>query len=152
MYTANEIASLFVDKALKDKVYLTHMKLQKLIYIANGISLATQDQPLIGEPIETWDYGPVVNSVYNNYKMFGGSRITVNPFTNLISGIKLTDGAKKVINDAWIVGKDIDGIQLSNWTHNEDSPWTYAKKHELPIIPNDQMKAYFKKFMDQSNG
>jgi uncharacterized phage-associated protein len=147
MYAANQIASAFVDRAIKDKSYLTHMKLQKLIYIANGIHLALNAEPLIDEPIETWDYGPVIQSVYRNYKVFGSSRISVNPYQNLLPAEKLDDKAKKAINDAWLVGKDIDGIQLSNWTHKEGSPWTIAKSKQLPVIPNQEMERYFKNFL-----
>ena len=147
MYSANQIASAFVDKAIKEKSYLTHMKLQKLIYIANGIHLARNGQPLIIEPIETWDYGPVVQSVYQNYKIFGSSQISVNAFEGLIPEVKLDDNAKKSIDDAWTVGKGVDGIQLSNWTHKEGSPWTIAKEKSLPVIPNDEMKSYFETFI-----
>lgn len=147
MYSANQIASIFVDKAIKDKSYLTHMKLQKLIYIANGIHLALTSEPLITEPIETWDYGPVIQSVYKNYKMFGTSLISVNAFDHQFTNEKLDDVSKKAINDAWKVGKDIDGIQLSNWTHKVDSPWTKAKERHLNIISNEEMSAYFKRFI-----
>ncbi|WP_165501241.1 Panacea domain-containing protein [Pedobacter psychrodurus] len=123
------------------------MKLQKLIYIANGIHLALNEGPLINEPVETWDYGPVIHSVYQNYKMFGSTRISVNPFENLVYRSKLSETAKKAIDDAWVVGKDVDGIQLSNWTHKEDSPWTTAKDQKLAVIPNNEMKNYFMKFL-----
>ena len=147
MYSANQVASAFVDKAIKEKSYLTHMKLQKLIYIANGIHLALNGSPLIFEPIETWDYGPVVQSVYQNYKIFGSSKISVNPFDSWQPQLKLDDKAKKSIEDAWAVGKGVDGIQLSNWTHKEGSPWTKAKNNQLSVIPNDEMESYFKNFI-----
>jgi uncharacterized phage-associated protein len=147
MYSANQIASAFVDKAIKEKSYLTHMKLQKLIYIANGIHLALHGKPLIIEPIETWDYGPVIQSVYRNYKMFGSSIISVNAFNSEHSEVKLDDAARKSIDDAWAVGKGVDGIQLSNWTHKGDSPWTIAKDKKLSVIPNEEMESYFKNFI-----
>lgn len=147
MYSANQIASMFVDKAIKEKSYLTHMKLQKLIYIANGIHLAIKGEPLIVEPIETWDYGPVVQTVYKDYKMFGSTPIAVNPFEKRVADEKLEESARKAIDIAWKVGKDIGGIQLSNWTHKEDSPWTKAKSQHLSVIPNEEMSIYFKKFI-----
>jgi uncharacterized phage-associated protein len=148
MYSANEIASAFVNKALKEKSLLTHMKLQKLIYIANGIHLAlNNNQPLISEPVETWDYGPVIQSVYKHFKMFGMSAITVNPLQSIIPDPRFDDKANKAINDAWEAGKGIDGIQLSNWTHQAGSPWTIAKQHNLSVIPNDEMTRYFKGFI-----
>lgn len=90
MYSANQIASVFVNRAIKEKCYLTHMKLQKLIYIANGIHLAlNNNEPLIADPIETWDYGPVIQSVYQNYKMFGSSRISVNHLETIIDNARV---------------------------------------------------------------
>lgn len=55
--------------------------------------------------------------------------------------------AIRAIDDAWTVGKDIDGIQLSNWTHKKDSPWTKAKERNLSVIPNEDMTSYFRNFI-----
>lgn len=50
---------------------LTPMQVLKLVYISHGWQLGLHGRPLVNEPIEAWQYGPVVPSVYHRYKRFG---------------------------------------------------------------------------------
>ncbi len=56
-------ASLLVDREAGDVI--TQLKLQKLMYIAQGIHLALYDAPLFKEEIEAWQHGPVVRELYS---------------------------------------------------------------------------------------
>ncbi len=146
MYDAVSIANLFVDMSIKEDNLLTNMKLQKLIYIANGVSLAVNNEPLIIEHVEVWPYGPVIPSVYHTYKAFGNSSIKiVYPFGE-IAGIDTN--AKKAVMDAWEIGSKISATRLSNWTHNEGSPWSKAKAENKDYIPDEYMRDYFRTFLN----
>ena len=68
-YSALAIANFF----LENHKSISPMKLQKLVYFAHGWNLAISNNPLIKEPIEAWDYGPVISTIYNEFKLFGGS-------------------------------------------------------------------------------
>jgi uncharacterized phage-associated protein len=61
MITCNEVADYFItivgESCGED---LTHLKLQKLVYYAQGFHLGLFDKPLFEEPIEAWAHGPVV--------------------------------------------------------------------------------------------
>lgn len=152
MYSARLVADKFIDLAIKEKEPITHMKLQKLIYMANGINLALNNEPLIYEHIEVWPYGPVVSSVYQTYKMFGNTEIKVNVFGySEFMDLTLDEKAKKSLENAWLVAKGVDGIKLSNWTHNADSPWSKAKNEKLDVIPDAYIQEYFKKFLGTQN-
>lgn len=148
MYSAVSIANKYVDLSIKEKLTISNMKLQKLIYIANGVCLAKNDEPLIIEQIEVWPYGPVIRSVYNTYKIFGNSNISPKFFGSFDLGEDLDNKAMLAFQDAWNIGKDISAIKLSNWTHNPDSPWTKAKSENLFTIPDEYMQNYFKKFLE----
>lgn len=39
---------------------ISNLKLQKLIYYAQGFHLAISDRPLFPEPIKAWIHGPAV--------------------------------------------------------------------------------------------
>ncbi len=147
MHSAVEIANKYIQLAEKEDSLFSHMKLQKLIYIANGIYLATNNEPLISERIEVWPYGPVVADVYRTYKAFGNSNICLDAFGIYPLDVQLTENENKAFIDAWKIAKEVDAVQLSNWTHNQDSPWTKAKAENLTVIPDDYMKDYFKKFL-----
>lgn len=47
---------ILVDREAGDA--MTQLKLQKLMYIAQGIHLALYDVPLFKEEIEAWQHGP----------------------------------------------------------------------------------------------
>jgi len=147
MHSAVEIADKYVQLAKKENCLFSHMKLQKLIYISNGISLALNDEPLINEHIEAWPYGPVVSSVYHTFKIFGNSNIVTGVFGQYPLNPKLSEKELTAFNDAWQIAKGISAIKLSNWTHNPDSPWSKAKNEGLDIIPDEYMKEFFTRFL-----
>src|SRR5262245_29920187 len=74
-YSALAVANYFLDLAKAKGLALDPMKLQKMIFFAHGWSLALYDEKLIDEPIQAWQYGPVVQSVYHEFKSFGAARI-----------------------------------------------------------------------------
>ena len=61
----------FMILAAGDESDMTNMKLNKLLYYAQGIHLARTGHPLFRDQIEAWQHGPVVPSVYQQYKEFG---------------------------------------------------------------------------------
>src|ERR1700744_834255 len=83
-YPAIVIANEIVKLANNEKVDLTPMKLQKILYLANGICYKRKGQKLIKENFEAWDYGPVIRSVYNVYKECGGNNID-SPIEDFVS-------------------------------------------------------------------
>lgn len=49
---------------------LTNMKLNKLLYFAQGYYLKKYGRPLFDNAIEAWEHGPVVPEVYSAYKKY----------------------------------------------------------------------------------
>jgi uncharacterized phage-associated protein len=47
------------------------MKLIKTVFIAHGFYLASKDKPLVNEFVQAWKYGPVIDSVYHEFKGLG---------------------------------------------------------------------------------
>lgn len=50
------------------------LKLIKLVYLAYGWSIAL-DYRLFDEPIVAWKHGPVIRSLYHEFKHFGAAPI-----------------------------------------------------------------------------
>ncbi|GHU69931.1 hypothetical protein FACS1894184_14690 [Clostridia bacterium] len=63
---AIDAANFFVDVCAKSDThdYMTNLRLQKLLFFAQGWSLVIRGVPLFDDPIEAWQYGPVVPTVY----------------------------------------------------------------------------------------
>ncbi|MBL8233482.1 MAG: DUF4065 domain-containing protein, partial [Bryobacterales bacterium] len=75
-YEALAVANRFLALAARDKKPIDHLKLQKLIYFAHGWYLAFTGSPLLTEHVEAWQYGPVIPTVYHQFKRFGSATIT----------------------------------------------------------------------------
>ena len=74
-YPAKAVANYFIDIARCEGEQLSPMKIQKLVYFAHGWYLALYDEPLLDEKIEAWRYGPVVPSLYHEFKRYGSGTI-----------------------------------------------------------------------------
>lgn len=155
-HPSKAIANWFLSRG----VPLTPMKLQKLVYFAHGWHLAIKEQRLIDEAIEAWRWGPVVPSLYHEFKRFGSGNIQ----TLATSGWRLegTEPAWNVpevpeedvptlglLKEVWDVYGHYSGVQLSAMTHLPDSPWTKVWNDRGQFvkgtdIPDDLIKAYFK--------
>ena len=77
MLSASRVARCFLYlSGRQTECDITPLKLQKLLYYAEGLSLALRGKSLFGEPILAWQYGPVVREVYNTYEYAGRNSIT----------------------------------------------------------------------------
>ena len=90
--TANAVANFFIEKSMKDKTPLSHMKIQKMIFFAHAVFFKKYHKPLIVDPVFAWKYGPVIQSLYHELKDYGDS-----PITRKISELTLSDAEKDVI-------------------------------------------------------
>ena len=76
MIPAIEVARYFLSLTDEDAGELiSNLKLQKLLYYAQGFHLVIYGEPLFPETIEAWAHGPVVTSVYHQYKEYGSEPI-----------------------------------------------------------------------------
>ncbi len=137
--TAHDVAKYFLTLVEEDAGDLiSNLKLQKLIYYAQGFHLAIFDKPLFGDPIEAWDHGPVVDSLYQEYKCFGADKI---PVPGEVDFSIYDDQTTELLNEVWDVFGQFSAWKLRNMTH-EESPWKDTGRGL--IIPHDPMKEYFK--------
>lgn len=74
-YIAQTIAQWFINRnaflAHIDRGdYITDLKLQKMLYYAQGVYLGLFSKPLFDDKIFAWKLGPVVENVYNIYSKY----------------------------------------------------------------------------------
>lgn len=144
MYSAVDIAFYFILKSKEESKPISNLKLQKLVYLAHGLYIANHNQSLLNEKIECWPYGPVISVLYHKFKMYGMTDIPLAAVTHDLPEFK--PEVKEALDFTWKITKNVDAIQLSNWTHKLDSPWTYASENNLSEVPNDKIKEYFSQF------
>jgi len=133
--------------------YITNMRLHKILYYLQGFYLVENDgKALFGEKMYAWQYGPVVEAVYHELKMFGSKRLNANRirYSDSLSVIE-----KKFINEIWDLLKGYDTNRLVNMTHKAGAPWSqvYQQGRLSREIPNELLRDYFKRYLVKaSNG
>lgn len=114
-----------------------NLKLQKLLFYCQAVTLVKTGKPLFSDKIEAWEYGPVIPTVYRKYKKFDG-KITEEKREGSISpdDINCIDMAVEYYGE-------MSEIQLINSTHSE-KPWkdAYAKGHNTEITTDSMMSFY----------
>jgi uncharacterized phage-associated protein len=155
-FSAAAVANEFLRLAHRDEKTITPLKMQKLVYFAHGWYLAITGRPLLQEPIQAWRYGPVISSLYQQFKECGSNPIRF-PASILTQGSYLPaqldrEGssediamARQVITRVWERYSDYSASQLTTFTHSDDTPWALVPNRDLPeqIIPNDSIRNYF---------
>ena len=116
---------------------ISNMKLQKLLYDAQGFALAILGKPLLEDDFEKWAYGPVLPVVYNKYKAFGSEAI---PRPEGASLQDYTDDERKLLDEVYYTFGQYSAWALSEMSH-ATAPWRDAELGK--IISKDSMKTYF---------
>lgn len=118
---------------------ISNLKLQKLVYYAQGFYSAIFGKSLFSNDISAWTHGPVVQTLYHSHKKFGSNRIPVPTDFNPNS---LKKEEFELIEEVFEVFGQYSAWKLRNMTH-EESPWL---NHETnaEIIPLTEITDYFK--------
>lgn len=140
--TCFNVADFFLNRAAKEEdaqEMISNLKLQKLVYYAQGFHLAMFDVPFFNESIEAWTHGPVIPDLYHAKKQFGDNGIPPNPkFDVSIFTPKQYD----LLNEIYEVFGQFSAWKLRELTHQE-SPWL-KNKHHKGLIPQTDLIDYFK--------
>ena len=152
MNTVFQVADYFLNKACNEEdggELISNLKLQKLIYYAQGFHLAMFDKPLFEERLEAWNHGPVCPELYNDKKKYkqGG----IEPNANFDASV-FTNSQKELLDEIYEVYGQFSAWKLRNLTHEEE-PWRNnieisRQNTFIPysgsIISHDDLKKYFK--------
>lgn len=141
---AKTMISIAAEKGMR----LTNLKLQKLLYFAHGLMLVRHGESLVRENFQAWKYGPVLESLYHELKVFGPSDIPRDSiFIARWEEIPLTNThALSSIKDVLDELGNSSGSRLIEISHDKAGPW-YAvyKGSDLNIdIDNTRIRDYFR--------
>jgi uncharacterized phage-associated protein/DNA-binding transcriptional regulator YiaG len=143
-FRVKNIALQKSDEYVED---LTQMKVMKLVYYVQGVSLHWFEKPAFSNEILAWEHGPVVKEIYDEYR---GKRSIVESIKSVIPD-ELMQNYEKLSHDKKLsrvltfvqeqLG-DYSAGMLRNKTHNE-GPWIKTCQNE--VIKNELIKKYFDK-------
>ena len=142
MLTSKEVAEYFLaqtDEEAGDLI--SNMKVQKLVYYAQGFHLALCGTPLFDEEIEAWMHGPVVPGLYQEYKKYGNGSI---PLPDSLDFEKFSPQVREILDDVYNVYGQYSAWKLRQMTHEED-PWkNNYKGNRYIVIPKPALAEFFK--------
>lgn len=143
-HTAADVARWFIchnqtEALLNEGEDISNLKLQKLLYYAQGAVLAILNVPLFDDEIVAWEHGPVVVSVYHEYKSNGRNGI---PFDEtMFIKEEYSEEEESILTDVYEEFGQYSAWKLRNMTHRE-TPWQSTPKNN--VISQDVIKEYFK--------
>jgi uncharacterized phage-associated protein len=138
------VAEQFLFLADAEGRPLTPMQILKLVYIAHGWQLGLYGRPLVDQPVEAWQYGPVIPSLYHAYKRYGSSPIDEVPDRKPL-GFDAEE--ESTIEQVWRGYGKRSGVSLSSLTHEPGTPWSITVQQSGlgAVISNDLIEDYYRR-------
>ncbi len=137
--SAQDVALYFLSKVdLKSGDDMTPLKLQKLLYYAQGLHIAASGgDPVFSESIYAWPHGPAVKSIYHCYKDRG--RWPIDPPAE-IEIDKYPPETREILDAVYTNYGQFSAKKLEDMTH-EERPWKETPRGR--VIPQTLLRAFF---------
>ncbi len=160
-----KLKGIDIAKYILSKLSCTQLKLQKLVYLCFADYLCDTGKKLFTDKIYVFKYGPVVDTVYQEYKDYGYSPIgqetkdidskTILEMPAKSRIIFAEDGTEKIMSIDKSLKKygSLSASELVDLTHQKETPWSKSFKgteKSYSIISLDTIKRYHK--FEQSIG
>ena len=110
---------------------ITNLKMQKLLYYAQGTSMEYTGRKLFDEGIEAWEHGTLIPSVYKRFKKYER-----NPITEKVSPPQLSSDVEAILESTFEEYGQYSAWKLVEMVHNE-MPWRSTARN--CIIPDDKI-------------
>lgn len=139
--TAENVAKWFLVRNEVEETVgadgISNLKLQKLLYYAQGCTLALTDNRLFDDDIVAWEHGPVVAGIYRRYRSYGSGAIEPEQFDDSTIPKEISN----ILEDVYQNFGQFSAWKLRDMTHAE-TPWKTTPKND--VISTGKIKKYFK--------
>lgn len=162
MYNPKSIANFFIEMARSRGAAIDPMKLQKLVYYANGWYAGYTGTALLNEPIEAWPYGPVIPSLYHEFKQYGRNPIgglatefDGGTFDFVVVPPPQDESLRSFLTSIWNSYSGYSGVTLSEMTHAPGGPWDITMQKASGMrgvdIPQELILDHFRSAVRNAN-
>lgn len=155
-YDAREVGNYVLRLAKASDIEVTQMSLLKIVFYAHGWYLASKDAPLVKQPIEAWEYGPVIKVLRDAFKDFGRRPIDryaerLDLFTGEFVTVesRLAESDENFLDSIFTMYSHRSAFELSDMTHERGSPWDKVWNSKEAVgrmglrIKNTEIREYF---------
>ena len=137
-----DVADFFVQLANQSEDdQMTNLKLNKLLYYAQGAFLARTGTLLFNNRIEAWTLGPVIPEIYHKYKVCGKNPISYDQDDIDLS--RFTSEELETLFDVMREFGQYTGSKLVSLTHSSGTPWRNASDNGETELSPTAIKKYF---------
>ena len=150
--TPSHIANYFLSCSYANNTPLDPLKLMKLVYFSYAWYLYFTQKDLFDEEIQAWKHGPVIQSIFHEFKHFGLYGAIENQFATYIDlqddknksqtpfitneELQKNEELQRSLAGVWYLYKDCSGKELEKITHEENTPWKDNYKEGKNIVIN----------------
>lgn len=138
-YSAVELSKYIINKCTRDNKPISNLQLQKILYFIQREYLQKKGAVAFDDPIEAWQFGPVVPNAYYRFCGYGGIPIS-NEYT-----IDASQFDSVSIDPIVCEKRSLDPWDLVKETHKVGSAWdcVYANGNgNHRTIPIDLIRQY----------
>lgn len=137
-----DVANFFIHLANQSEDdQMTNLKLNKLLYYAQGAFLARSGKPLFANYIEAWPLGPVVPEIYSKYKVCGKTPISSEE--NDMCCDTFSPEEMETLLDVMREFGQYTGSTLVSLTHKPGTPWSNAISDKRTVLEQSDIRDYF---------
>ena len=142
MFDSRDVAAYIAQQCQERGIEYNNTKIQKLLYCVYGVMLAWKEVRICDEYPRAWTYGPVFPKVFKHiYK-----KKRIENFSTTVAESD-NDHLKTAVRRVLEVFGPLSASELSNWTHQEGSPWWRVVKLGdagwNSFMPDEYIKEYF---------
>ena len=146
-HDARQVANFIIDYCSSTGRPISNLSLQKIVYFCHAWSLVVLGKPLVRQSFEAWQYGPVIQHLYHEFKCFDRQ-----PITEKARGLNITTGKKEEVtyefdNDTEEVllrvvdfYTRVSASDLVRMTHAPGSPWDRVWNHSETTRPGMKLR------------
>lgn len=145
MIPVQALCNSILKRSFDESVPVTPMKLQKILYFIYRDYYQKKKTKLFMDNFQPWQYGPVITSVYDEFKSFGAKPISrfakdANGNALIVKESAVPDIAAS-INVIWAECKGYSGTYLSRITHLPNSAWSKAIENKYGVLKDEDILA-----------
>jgi uncharacterized phage-associated protein len=141
-YDGRQVANFVLDLCEAEGREVTNLSLQKIVFFCHAWSLAELKRPLVKHQFEAWQYGPVLQYLYRDFKSFESGAITsrakkLDPVNGVGREVDYSFDADVEILIRKVVQfySSLTAGALVELSHVEGGPWHGIWNHEGKINP-----------------
>jgi uncharacterized phage-associated protein len=151
-YSPAIVANAVLYRAKQRGLFVSHLKLQKLVFFTHAWSLALYDAPVVVERPEAWRYGPVFDSLFHRLRSQRDRQIT--EFLQTVDegrNVYVTLMPAPEDETFWTVLDQVmdryghfSAEQLSALGHERGGAWAQTREAKQAVIPDDRLRQFYR--------